>query len=651
MLSTGRTALADLSGQAITSMGMIDGSRANPPLHFIKKRSTGMYRRSSDGAIVFAVNGVDRFSIKSGSTGDEGTLHIDDTTDSTSTTTGALTIAGGLGVAKTLYANTIYESTRRVVSNYAGHTSSMEIGNANTNGAGSNSVAVVPSGQTYYITTLGQSVLIGMGTKPSAGDRCVHIGHSVSNNEYNHHSVMVGHGVCGYDGGTSLANYCTYVGFQVLGKTSGDPYYTTYNTCVGHKAYFSATTASDTGYNSMLGANSGYSMTTGSKNTLVGANAGSNATTGNFNTALGYDAMKTGITTGTYNVCLGVLSGDALTSGRCNILIGRTAGNTLTTGSENVVIGDNADVSAVGDGNSIIIGNGAFGTSNVVHIGSVAGTNITGTGNVLLGYQSGSNASSQTYSNAVCLGNQAGLGQNFNEKLIIANSSTAADNLIEGVFSSTQNTREVYLNAHLKKSLTAGITASVTQTQGQGALTTDLNQVSTCATANDTVTLPSAVAGYECTVMNSGVSNLQIFPASGDDLGAGVNTAISIPPSTYKTFTSYDTTNWVGFSTCGPITPLLTSISNTDSPYTVLATDDIIVVDCSGGVVTVNLPAVTATPKRLEIKDATGNSGANNITVNRNGSDTIDGGTSSTLSTNYASLTLCSDGSSQWMIL
>lgn len=67
-------------------------------------------------------------------------------------------------------------------------------------------------------------------------------------------------------------------------------------------------------------------------------------------------------------------------------------------------------------------------------------------------------------------------------------------------------------------STTAGITASTTQTQGQGALTATVNEISTCANANDTVTLPSAVAGRMVIVINNGAQTAQVFPASGDSI-------------------------------------------------------------------------------------------------------------------------------------
>jgi len=91
----------------------------------------------------------------------------------------------------------------------------------------------------------------------------------------------------------------------------------------------------------------------------------------------------------------------------------------------------------------------------------------------------------------------------------------------------------------------AGITASVTQTQGQQALTKVINEISTCANDDDTVTLPSADAGLMCIVINNGAKNLQIFPASGQNLGAGNNTSTKIPPNTTVIFHCYAAASWI----------------------------------------------------------------------------------------------------------
>lgn len=90
----------------------------------------------------------------------------------------------------------------------------------------------------------------------------------------------------------------------------------------------------------------------------------------------------------------------------------------------------------------------------------------------------------------------------------------------------------------------SGITASTTQTQGQGPLSSEYNEVSTCATTNDTVTMPPASAGRVCRIRNNGAQTLQVFPASGDDLGSGVDTAITITAGNGASYIGRDATNW-----------------------------------------------------------------------------------------------------------
>lgn len=93
-------------------------------------------------------------------------------------------------------------------------------------------------------------------------------------------------------------------------------------------------------------------------------------------------------------------------------------------------------------------------------------------------------------------------------------------------------------------SVLAGITASTSQSQGNGALTADVSQISVVGSANDTITLPIALPGRETLVINDGANVLQIFPASGDDLGAGVNLSTSLEANEVVEFVSYDATNW-----------------------------------------------------------------------------------------------------------
>lgn len=93
--------------------------------------------------------------------------------------------------------------------------------------------------------------------------------------------------------------------------------------------------------------------------------------------------------------------------------------------------------------------------------------------------------------------------------------------------------------------LDAGVTASVTQTQGQNPITAAYVEVSTVANAGDVCgTLPAAVAGLRIIIINNGTNECQIFPASGDDIGAGVDTALTLPANKVSVCVAYDATNW-----------------------------------------------------------------------------------------------------------
>ena len=74
--------------------------------------------------------------------------------------------------------------------------------------------------------------------------------------------------------------------------------------------------------------------------------------------------------------------------------------------------------------------------------------------------------------------------------------------------------------------------------------------------------------------------------------------------------------------------------------------DTIVGVDSSGGAVTVRLSSSDAQAGRVVIvKDEGGKAGTNNITITTEGGETIDGGASVTISSNYGVVRLYSDGS------
>jgi len=84
------------------------------------------------------------------------------------------------------------------------------------------------------------------------------------------------------------------------------------------------------------------------------------------------------------------------------------------------------------------------------------------------------------------------------------------------------------LRSNYHKSYETGIIASTTQTQGNGSLTAAVNEIATVANDGDTVTLPIISEGFEISIINNGAKELQIFPASGNDLGNGLNASVKL---------------------------------------------------------------------------------------------------------------------------
>lgn len=95
------------------------------------------------------------------------------------------------------------------------------------------------------------------------------------------------------------------------------------------------------------------------------------------------------------------------------------------------------------------------------------------------------------------------------------------------------------------------------------------------------------------------------------------------------------------------IEPALTI--KTAATYTVTPEDGILLLDCTSNTITVTLPAAAnrgPNPLKLKKIDST----TNTVTINRAGSDLIDGATSYSLLTQYSSITLHSDGTANFYV-
>jgi len=89
-------------------------------------------------------------------------------------------------------------------------------------------------------------------------------------------------------------------------------------------------------------------------------------------------------------------------------------------------------------------------------------------------------------------------------------------------------------------------------------------------------------------------------------------------------------------------------VTTTSVSYSVTAIDAFIKANATSNAITVNLPAVsTSTGREITIKKI--DSSANIVTLDANGSETIDGSTTKTITLQYESATIVCDGTS-WLI-
>ncbi len=97
----------------------------------------------------------------------------------------------------------------------------------------------------------------------------------------------------------------------------------------------------------------------------------------------------------------------------------------------------------------------------------------------------------------------------------------------------------------------------------------------------------------------------------------------------------------------GTVTYTVTLLDDTDSPYTILTTDQYLSCDVSGGTLTVDLPDAPATGRVFSVKDSGGDAVSNNITVTTDGGAvTIDGATTFVMNSAYESVDVIFNGTS-----
>lgn len=137
---------------------------------------------------------------------------------------------------------------------------------------------------------------------------------------------------------------------------------------------------------------------------------------------------------------------------------------------------------------------------------------------------------------------------------------TASQTNITGVGTITAGTWSSAL-ASETFSVTAAVTAG-TNAQGQGALTTDFNVITTAAANPSGVTLPTATTGRRIYIVNRGANAVNVYPATGGTIDAlAINTSIQIPVNGTMFFWASSATQWYSSSFLTAANGAVTSFS------------------------------------------------------------------------------------------
>ena len=180
-------------------------------------------------------------------------------------------------------------------------------------------------------------------------------------------------------------------------------------------------------------------------------------------------------------------------------------------------------------------------------------------------------------------------------------------------------------------------------------------------TMTGNISLRAATLAYGFLQATNWHSNNRIsWLSSGIRLGERLSDPDSSPNQTSPYVLS--ATGSVGFEGNTDITGSLTlsgsllntgtvSYDHTLSPYTLTGTEQFVLINPSGGDVTINMPDAATYPGRQIFFKLTQAAGANTVTLQRQGSDTIDGATTYTdLDVQYESISVVSNGSNGWFI-
>jgi len=295
--------------------------------------------------------------------------------------------------------------------------------------------------------------------------------------------------------------------------------------------------------------------TLGTSNVKLGLNAGKAiASGGNYNTVIGEESGAS-LSTGDVNTFVGYQSGDATTTSGNNVGVGYASLTTNILSSKNVAIGNNAlkthNLGSAGDGLNVAVGHGAgeeitTGISNTL-IGANVGDALTDADyNVAIGF--GALSSDTKGDRSVAIGLNALTTQNFTS-VTTTNNTAVGDNAGYAVTTGTNNT---LIGSRSGDAITSGLgnvavgdEALSTETQGQRSIGIGVGALFNQNTTSATDVYNTAVGHAAGNQVTSGTNNTLVGRQAGLAVTTGsANTYIG--PGTMGTATSGSNNTVIG---------------------------------------------------------------------------------------------------------
>lgn len=156
--------------------------------------------------------------------------------------------------------------------------------------------------------------------------------------------------------------------------------------------------------------------------------------------------------------------------------------------------------------------------------------------------------------------------------VVMANAATVANEI--AIFADTAGTIKSATGYNITANLleqpaVTGLTAHAGGTQAAAlALTKAINNVTTVATAGDSVKLPASAAGLEITVANNGAASMQVYGAGTDTInGVATATGVAQLPGQVVVYTAAVAGNWIANVSTNPNPVLFASVPMTAAQF------------------------------------------------------------------------------------